>query len=67
MKLSDVMSGLGLSGYPIVAMALFLAVFAGVVVMVLSRSKRAEFDRAAMLPLEDSVQVPPASQRENGK
>lgn len=54
MKLSDVMSGLGLASFPIVAMVLFLAVFAGVIATVLSRSKRAEFDRAALLPLDES-------------
>lgn len=51
MKLSDVMSGLGLSIFPIIAMGLFLTVFAGVIATALARSRRAEFDRAARLPL----------------
>ena len=58
MKLSDVMSGLGLAAFPIVAMLLFLTVFAGVIVTVLKRSKRAEFDRATLLPLDEPERAP---------
>jgi len=62
MRMSDVMSGLGLAAFPIVAMGLFLSVFVGVVVHVLKKSERAEFDRAAMLPLsetDDRIQKEP--------
>ncbi|MBS0187442.1 MAG: cbb3-type cytochrome c oxidase subunit 3 [Planctomycetes bacterium] len=55
MKLSDVVSSLGFSTYPIVAMSLFLFVFVGVVYQVMRSSKKSEFERAAMLPLDDGA------------
>ena len=55
MRLSDIMGQLDLATYPIVALVIFLTVFAGVCVRVLSRRRRAEFERAAMMPLEDST------------
>ncbi len=67
MKLSDVMSGLGLAVFPIIAMALFLTVFAGVIAYVLRRSGKAEFDRAAMLPLSEGVETPAQTTKETGK
>lgn len=63
MRLSDVMSGLGLAIYPILAMSLFLFVFVGVIVKVLRKRDRAEFDRAAMLPLSDSTPSNPRRDR----
>lgn len=51
MRLTDVMSAMGLSVYPIVAMVLFAAVFVAVVARVMSRKARAEMDAAARLPL----------------
>jgi cbb3-type cytochrome oxidase subunit 3 len=53
MRLSDVMSNLNLSIYPIIGMLLFLSVFVGTVIMVTQRKRRAEFDLAARLPLAD--------------
>ncbi|MBX3378480.1 MAG: CcoQ/FixQ family Cbb3-type cytochrome c oxidase assembly chaperone [Phycisphaeraceae bacterium] len=64
MRMSDVMSGLGLAAFPIAAMALFLLVFVGVIWQVLRKSARAEFDRAAMLPLSDSGESDPAEAKE---
>ncbi|MCC6320931.1 MAG: hypothetical protein IT438_05775 [Phycisphaerales bacterium] len=52
MKLSDVMSGLGLAIYPIAAMGLFLAVYIGAVVRATRRRARSEMDAAALLPLD---------------
>lgn len=53
MRMSDIVSSLGLTTFPIVGMALFLSVFVGVLVRVTSRRARAELERAAMLPLAD--------------
>ncbi len=55
MRMSDVISSLGLSIYPIVALVLFLLVFVGVVVKVTRRGERAELQRAALLPLHDEA------------
>lgn len=66
MRMSDVMSSLGLAIFPIVAMALFLLVFAGVIAYAMRRSEKDEFDRAAMLPLSDGDRTP-NSQKENGR
>lgn len=54
MKLSDVMSHMGLSSYAEVALVIFFAVFVCVTIYVLRSDKQAAFDRAARLPLDDS-------------
>lgn len=54
MKLSDVMSHMGLSSYAEVALLIFFAVFVGIAVYVLRSDKQGVFDRAARLPLDDS-------------
>lgn len=53
MKLSDVMSSLGLAIFPVIALLLFLSVFIGVLLQVLNRARRTEFDDAALLPLHE--------------
>jgi len=53
MRLSDIMSAAGLAGYAEVALILFFGVFVAVVARALRRSRRAEFEYAARLPLED--------------
>lgn len=55
MRLTDIMSGAGLSSYTIIAMILFMAAFVAIAVwLFLPRNKR-EFDRAGRLPLEDGT------------
>lgn len=66
MRMSDVMSSLGLAAFPIAAMVLFLLVFAGVVRYAMRRSEQDEFDRAAMLPLSDGDRTP-CTKKENGR
>jgi cbb3-type cytochrome oxidase subunit 3 len=63
MKLSDVLSHLHLTAYPILALMLFLSVFVGVVLQVLGRARRDEFDRAGLLPLADDAAVPSKERR----
>ena len=58
MKLTDVMSHSGLSGYALIAMILFLIAFVAILVRVFQPSRRQEFDRAGRLPLDDD---PPTS------
>ena len=53
MKLSDIMSGAGLSFYADVALVLFFAVFVGVVIRTWAPSRRAELQEASMLPRND--------------
>ena len=57
MRLSDIMSHAGLSGYAIIAMVLFMLAFGGIVWSVFQRSRRDEYERARRLPLEDGVPV----------
>lgn len=63
MKLSDVMSAAGLSGYAEIGLCLFLAVFVSVAVRTFRRSAHAEFERLARLPLggDDEFHQTPAS------
>lgn len=53
MRLSELMSKMDLSAYPQVALIIFLAVFAGVLVRVFSRKRGPEYRRAARLPLDN--------------
>ena len=55
MRLSDIMSHMDLTVYPIVGLVIFLFVFVSVVARVMSRSRRAEYARGALLPLDDSA------------
>lgn len=57
MKLVDVMSASGLSGYAIVALLLFVAAFLMVVMMILAPGSGERMARAAQLPLEDDSEI----------
>lgn len=57
MRLSDIMGSLDLSIYPQVAMVIFVAVFAAVMVRLFGRSRSGELNRAAALPLEETNHV----------
>ncbi len=59
MRLSDVMSASGLSGYAVVALLLFIFAFALVLVTIFAPSRRAHHDRNARLPFDDGGDVPP--------
>ena len=54
----DFFTGGGLFSLPVIAMALFIAIFLTVVVRVLQRSRQAEYQRMAALPLDDSNEIP---------
>lgn len=58
MKLVDVMSAAGLSGYAIVALLLFVAAFLMVLVMILAPGSSERMNRAAQLPLDDDAPSP---------
>jgi len=66
MRMSDVVSSLGSSVYPILGMALFLSVFIGVIVHVTRRHRRSELNGAALLPLAEDT-AHPASHRSSGE
>ena len=63
MKLSDIMSAAGLSGYAEIALVLFLGVFIAVTLRTYAPSRRRDMDAAALLPLQDDVIVPPSQER----
>ncbi len=68
MSLTDIMSHSNLAVFPQIALILFLAVFASVSASVfLSRHRRGEYDRAAMLPLEDDDGTPPLTTSESDR
>lgn len=53
MKLSDVMSAAGLSGYAEVALILFMLAFAGIVIALFRPSQKRRMDAASRLPFDD--------------
>jgi cbb3-type cytochrome oxidase subunit 3 len=55
MRLSEMVSGLSPTIWTEIALVICLTVFAGVLVYALGRGRRAEFDRARHLPLDDST------------
>jgi hypothetical protein len=57
MKLADVMSASGLSGYAIVALLLFVAAFLMVLMMILAPGSGERLKRASLLPLEDDAEI----------
>jgi cbb3-type cytochrome oxidase subunit 3 len=65
MRLTDIMSGSGLSAYAIVALVLFMAAFIAIVVSIFLPSRKGEFDQAGRLPLDDgqAVTKPEGGQR----
>jgi cbb3-type cytochrome oxidase subunit 3 len=55
MKLSDVMSEMGLAGFAEVAMAIFMLVFVAIVFQTFRRQSREVFERARSMPLDDET------------
>ncbi len=53
MSLSTIMGNAGLSGYAIVAMILFLAVFASLMVRLWRQSRTGRLEEAGAMPLDD--------------
>ena len=60
MKLSDIMSHMGLAIYPMAALVIFLTVFVFILVGLCGRRKLEEFKHAAGLPLADDAFEPDA-------
>ena len=60
-RLADVVGASGLSGYAIVALLLFVLAFLLVLAAVFAPSRRAEHQRAALLPFDDGAAPPSAS------
>jgi hypothetical protein len=66
MRLSEIMGGLNLALFPIIAMVLFALIFAGVGArLVFARRRDLDTDRAGCLPLDDGrvVNEHPAGSR----
>lgn len=63
MTLSDVVSGSGLTLFPLVALVIFFLLFVGIAVYVMLR-RRETWERTRRLPLEDDGR---ASGEENGR
>lgn len=63
MRMSDIMSSMGLAIYPTIALVLFLAAFAAILVRALRRAEKPEMDRAACLPLADDNAAPAPENR----
>ncbi len=66
MRLSDIMSSMGLALYPSIALIIFFAVFLLVTARAYSRRARPELDRAASLPFTDPDPSPAVQEKSNG-
>lgn len=55
MRLSDIMSAMGLAIYPTIALFVFLAVFIGVLIRIGRRGNSDALTRAGRLPLADDA------------
>lgn len=64
MRLSEIMSGAGLSIFPQVGLVIFLAVFVAVVWRVLRHRSTPESARFESLPLDDHPSAPPSAVHE---
>jgi hypothetical protein len=53
--LREFLSGASSFDLPVIAMGIFVAMFAAVIVRVVQRSRAAEYRRMAALPLQDDV------------
>ena len=62
MKLSDVVSHAGLSGYAEVALVFFLVAFAVVALRTFWPGRRAHWNHVSRLPLEDGADSAPAKE-----
>ena len=56
--LRELFQGSSLLDLPVIAMLVFLAIFLGVLVWVLRRTRTPHFERMAALPLDDEVTAP---------
>lgn len=66
MKLSDVMSSMGLASYAEIALVIFFTIFVGVVFHVYRRDMQPEFERASRMPLDDQNPQDPKNHQEKG-
>jgi cbb3-type cytochrome oxidase subunit 3 len=64
MKLSDVMSSMGLAAYAEIAMVIFLAVFLAVALQLLRKKNIEAYERARLIPLDDDTPVDRRSDEE---
>ncbi len=64
MRLSDIMSSMGLAFYPTIALVIFFAVFLVVTVRTYSRRAKPDFDHAASLPFTEAS--PAVQENRNG-
>lgn len=64
MKLSDIMSSAGLSGYAEIALVLFMVVFVAIVIRTFAPSRREAMQRAAMMPLDDGQRADTSERQE---
>jgi cbb3-type cytochrome oxidase subunit 3 len=53
MRLSEIMSNAGLSGYAEIALVIFLVAFLLIAVAVFAPSRKQEFEDASRMPLDD--------------
>jgi len=63
MRLTDIMSGAGLTTYAVIAMILFLVAFLAIVVRLFAPGRRAELESKKHIPFTDGERAAP---RTNG-
>ena len=58
MRLSDVMSNMGLTSFAEIGLVLFFLVFVGIVIYTFLKRNRKKYEEASMLPLQDDDAAP---------
>ena len=64
MRLSDVMSNMGLTSFAEIGLVLFFLVFVGIVIYTFLKRNRKKYEEASMLPLEDDDPRPDRETKE---
>jgi cbb3-type cytochrome oxidase subunit 3 len=63
MRLSEIMSRAGLSGYAVIALVIFIVAFVILLVAIFAPSRKREFDKASRMPLDDEHPQEPRQRR----
>lgn len=65
MRLTDIMSSMGLAGWAVAAMVLFILVYVAQLFWTFAPHNRDVMARGANMPLDEDLRIPPAAAQDN--